>query len=52
MLYIKEIRDLFGISLEEAEEIFDEMVLDFSEATQEEFEREATFIYKARSSQS
>jgi ribosomal protein L7/L12 len=46
MLYIKEIRDLLGISLEEAEEVFNEMVLDFSEATQEEFEREATFIYK------
>ena len=45
MLYIKQIQAMFNVSFEEAEKIMDGMCLDFSEASHEEFEREAKHAY-------
>lgn len=43
MYWIKEIQKLFNIDAIFAREIYDRMYLDFSEASQEEFEREAQY---------
>lgn len=45
MIYLKEIQSMFGVSYNEAAKIMDDMYLDFSEASQEEFEREAARAY-------
>ena len=45
MLYIKQIMELLGCDKETAHIVRINMVLDFSEATDEQFEREARFIY-------
>jgi hypothetical protein len=45
MFYIKQIMALFGCDFETAVKVQENMVLDFSEASKEEFEREAHFIY-------
>ena len=45
MIYLKEIQAMFGVSYVEAVKIMDDMYLDFSEASQEEFEREANRAY-------
>lgn len=43
MLYVKQIQKLFNIDENFAREVMDRMVLDFSESSWEEFEREARF---------
>jgi hypothetical protein len=45
MLYIKQIMSLFNCDKDTAYQVFQNMVLDFSEASTEQFEREAQFIY-------
>lgn len=45
MLYIKQIIALLGCDHKTAIVVFENMILDFSEASKEEFEREARFIY-------
>ena len=44
MLYIKQIMNLFNCDKDTAYQVFQNMVLDFSEASTEQFEREAQFI--------
>lgn len=45
MLWINKIREMFNVDEKTAREIMNRMVLDFSECTWEQFEREAQFIY-------
>ena len=45
MLYVKQIMSLFGCDKELALQVFQGMCIDFSECTDAEFKREATFIY-------
>ena len=45
MLYIKQIMNLFNCDKDTAYKVFQNMVLDFSEASTEQFEREAQFIW-------
>jgi hypothetical protein len=45
MIYIKQIMELFNCDKDAAYTVFQNMVLDFSEASTEQFEREAQFIY-------
>ena len=45
MIYIKQIMQLFNCDKDVAYKVFQNMVLDFSEATTEQFEREAQFIW-------
>jgi len=45
MIYIKQIMQLFNCDKDVAYKVFQNMVLDFSEASTEQFEREAQFIW-------
>lgn len=45
MLWINEIMKLLKCDNKTAHQVFQNMVLDFSECTNEQFEREAQFIY-------
>ena len=45
MLYIKQIMSLFNCDKDTAYQVFQNMVLDFSEASTEQFECEAQFIW-------
>jgi hypothetical protein len=45
MIYIKQIMNLFNCDEAAARKVFQNMVLDFSEATTQQFEREAQFIW-------
>jgi hypothetical protein len=45
MIYIKQIMELFNCDKDAAHTVFQNMVLDFSEASTEQFEREAQFIW-------
>jgi len=45
MYYIKQIAKILNVNEMVARKVFERMVLDFSEASQEAFEREARFIY-------
>lgn len=44
-IYTKQIAKLLGITLELAIKVQDRMIIDFSECTKEEFNREARLVY-------
>ena len=45
MIYIKTISQMFNCDLEIARKVFQNMIIDFSECTDEQFKREAEFIF-------
>jgi len=45
MLYVNKIKELCGCDTETAYKVFQNMVIDFSECTQEQFDREALFVF-------
>jgi hypothetical protein len=45
MLYIYEVKNMFDCDMETARKVVQNMQIDFSECTKEQFNREARFIY-------
>lgn len=45
MLYIKQIMKLLKCNMDTAFDVYNEMQIDFSESSKEEFEKEARFVY-------
>lgn len=47
MLYINEVKNMFGCDMETARKVVQNMQIDFSECTKEQFDREARFIFNS-----